>query len=183
MKKISKIIVLLSIIIIALSLSLFILFQIKINSSINSNKIILNRLDKITKDKDTYVDDNILLTTLEINNIDYIGYISIDDYDLALPIKNICSNDYFDISSACLYSKKDNLVILGTNLKNSFYNYKNYNVSDKLSLTTSLGIKLFYTINSIEVVDNIKDELSGDLVIIIKNYYDMKYVLLKCLRY
>ena len=161
---------------------LFIILNININNNIDNNKQVLKKLNSMFLSVDIALfDEKLDLVNLEVNNIDYIGTIKIEKYNLLLPVKSICNNSYLSIESACTYSKSP-LIILGTNLKDSLKNFKVYNEGDKVLFTNTLGTGVYYKIKDIIVLDNIDDILNynEDLIIAIKNYYNMEYTLLIC---
>ena len=179
-----KIILTCAITILLLSLSIFIHLNIKINISINGNKIVIEQFNNIFKTSNLeYSNEEIKnIPKLELNSTDYIGSINIEEYGLILPVQNICNNNILDTTSACNYTSTT-FTILGTNLKNSFNSYKSYNLNDKVIFTNALGEKYLYKIEKIKRVEEI-NEISqyndASLIIVVKNYYDMNYVLFIC---
>ena len=175
-----------AIIILSIPLTLFIYLNIAINiNKIKNERIITKFNDFFSEQTLEVVDDNkFYFSNIEINGTDYIGVINITRYNLLLPVESKCNNYFPNIKAACNYSK-DSLVILGTNLSNSFSNFKSYNMEDEITFTNTLGKTFQYKIEKIKRINSL-DNLSGhndDLIIVIKNYYDMEYVLLLCKAY
>jgi len=179
-----KIFLICAITILLLTLSIFIYLNIKINLSINTSNEVIEQFNNIFNNSNLeYSNEDIKNTPkLEINGDDYIGIINIAGYDLTLPVQSTCSNKFFDITNTCSYTSNP-FTILGTNLKNSFNSYKLYNVNDKVIFTNTLGEKYLYKIEKIKRVEEL-NEISqyndASLIIIVKNYYDMNYVLFIC---
>jgi len=176
-----KILFICAIIILSLSLSLFIYLNIKINISSNINKLVIDQFNSILKESSLEIsnEDIIKFPKISLNEKDYIGIINIEEYGLKLPVHSICSNNFFDTTTACNYTSKT-FTILGTNLKNSFDSYKSYSVNNKIMFTNTLGEIYEYKIQKIKRVEDIKDILQYndvDLIIVVKNYYGMNYVL------
>lgn len=163
-------------IIVFISLSLILYLNINVYSSMYKNKEVANIFNIFFQNKTLNINNNNQnnFPILEINNTDYIGIINIKG--LSIPIESKCTNKY-----NCNYSTSP-FIILGTNLKNSFSNYKLYTVNDSLEFINSLGDVYKYKINSIKRIDKLKfiEEYNEDLIIIIKDYYNLEYVLLIC---
>jgi len=167
--------------IIIISLILFILINIYINLSVFKNQEVVNIFSNIflKQNLGVYSQYKNDFSRIEINNKDYIGLININN--VSLPIEATCANSFINFKSACSYLKED-FVILGTNLKNSFNNYKLYNVNDLLIFYDGLGNSFQYKINSIKRINKLYElsKYDEDLIIVIKNYYNLEYVLLLC---
>ena len=170
-----------SIIILFVSFSIFIFLNIKIDKNINKNKQVLNTFNMIFSKQSLDISFENNLPKLQINRTDYIGIINISKNKLSLPIENKCNNSFINIQSACNYSNKS-FIILVTNLKDSFSSYKLYDVGNTITFTNMLGNIFQYKIKSIERINNLNNvnNYNEDLIIIIKNYYDMKYILFIC---
>ena len=101
-----------------------------------------------------------------------------------LPIENKCSNSFLKIQSACRYVT-NSLVIMGTNWKNSFYNYDSFELDDTIFISNSLGNKFRYHIIDIVKSNDLNQllERNQDLMIIVRNYYAgeyMGYICVQC---
>ena len=166
-----------SIIIIICFSSVFIYFNIVINSNRNRNNKVVDIFNDVWENTIDVSFDEINLPKMEIDEVDYIGVIKIENYDFILPIEY----KHRRFGSTCKYSSKP-FIILGSNLKSSFYNYKLYSVGDKVIFINTLGEEFRYRINQIdrgrkiEEISNDKD----DLVVVVKNYYDIKYIVFRC---
>ena len=101
--------------------------------------------------------------------------------DLLLPIQSECNNSFISIKSVCNYSN-ESFIILGTNLKDSFYSYNNYDINDIVVFTNTLGNTYQYRIKKIERINDLNNINSyyEDLIIVIKNYYSLEYTLFIC---
>lgn len=178
-----KILFITSITILFITILLFIIFQINISINKYNNKKVVETFNKTIKEQElapSYEYDN-NLAKLEINDTDYIGVLNITNYNLSLPIESKCQKNIIKDVSTCLYSKK-NLIILGSNLRNSFLDYKKYSINDKITFTNTLGQIFQYEVNKIERISNLEDIsiYKKDLIIAIKDYYSMNYILLLC---
>ena len=173
-----------SIIILSLSLSLFIYLNIKINIESNNNKLVIEEFNNIYDytNFDYAVESITNTANLEINGTNYIGIITIENEKMSLPIKHNCNSNILNNTTTCKYNSNP-FILLGTNLKNSFNSYKSYNINDKVIFTNTLGEKYLYKIEKIKRVEEI-NEISqyndASLIIVVKNYYDMNYVLFIC---
>lgn len=163
-------------IILFISLSLILYLNINIYLSLYKNKEVVNIFNSFfqnnTSNINKYNQGN--FSVIEINNTDYIGIINIKD--LSIPIESICSN-----KSNCNFSTGP-FIILGTNLNNSFSNYKLYKVNDSFEFINSLGDVYKYKIKSIKRINKLKliEENNEYLIIIINDYYNLEYILLIC---
>lgn len=175
-----------AIIILLITLSIFLFINININKNIKTNTKVLDILNDIFENNklenlNEFKND---LPKLQIEGTDYVGIINIPKYNLLLPIESKCNNSIINIQSTCKYSS-NSLIILGTNLKDSFPLFKSYNVEDSLSFTNMLGETYQYEIKKIKRIKNLKNisQYNEDLIIVIKNYYDMEYILFICNSY
>ena len=180
-----KIIFKLSLIILAITLGLYIYLNIKINIYINTNEQVLTKLNNLILENNQVLapsdEYNSTLPKIEIDNTDYVGILSLPTYKVLLPIQSKCNNSFLSIESSCTYSSNP-LIILGTNLKNSFTSYKLYNLNDEVTFTNTLGQTFQYKISKITRIDTLQSlsKYNDDLIIIIKNYYDVKYIIICC---
>ena len=174
---ISAIIILLS------SFSIFIFINVNITKNIKQNKKALDSINNILKEQELEIIDNTKenFPKLEIENTDYIGIINIPKNNLLLPIESKCNNRVINLQSSCKYSNNP-FIILGTNLNDSFNKVSTYNIKDSIEFTNMLGQKVQYKINKIKRINNINDisKYDGDLIIAVKDYYNMEYILLIC---
>ena len=170
-----KYILIIGIILFFIPICIFVYFNINISLSINKNKEVIDIFNNLFKNMDMMNNNPSDLPKIEINDIDYIGIININKYNLSLPIESKCNF----IKPSCNYSN-DKFIILGTNLKNSFSNYKLYSVGDVITFTNALGNISQYKIKNIKRINKLNNLLKydEDLTIIIKNYYNLEYILL-----
>lgn len=178
-----KITLISAVIILSISLSLFIFLNIKININNNLNEKIVKEFGNFFSEKDLEIADNneLKIPVFELNSTDYIGIINIEKFDIIIPVESKCNNSFMNIQSACNNSSQS-FTILGTTFKDSFKSVKLYNVNDDIAFTNALGQTYQYKIKKIKRVSNLNDFslYMGDLIIGIKNYYDMEYILLIC---
>jgi len=181
--KLKKYFLIISVIILLLPISIFIFLNININVNNNKNTKVIVEFNNIFKEQseELILDIKNNLPKLQLENTDYIGIVNIINNNLLIPVESNCNNGIFNIQSACLYSK-DKLIILGTNLKDSFSLFKEYNVDDKVTFTNMFGEKYEYKIKKIKRTDNLDNiyKYDEDLIIVVKNYYDVEYILFIC---
>jgi len=159
--------------------SIFLFINIMVNKNIDNNLEVISIFNNLfpMENKIESLEFNSNLTNLEIDGKDYVGIINIYDNKLVLPVLDKCSNKFINIESACRYTN-DGLVILGTNLNDSFSSYKLYDEGDHIIFTNMLGQNYEYKIDEIKRVNKINNiSFDGDLVIIVKDYYNMEYIL------
>lgn len=170
-----------AIIILTIPLLLFIYINITTNINLYINEKVIITFNKTFSEQTLEIADNYSnpLPKIEIEGTDYVGVINIVKENLLLPVESKCSEALLNIKSACHYSN-DNLIILGTTLKDSFFSYREYNKDDKITFTNTLGKTYQYKINKIKRINNLNklSQYNSDLIIVIKNYYDMEYILL-----
>ena len=168
-----------SIIIIICFSSVFIYFNIVINSNRNRNNKVVDIFNDVWENTIDVSFDEINLPKMEIDGVDYIGVIKIENYDFILPIEYKCRR----FGSTCKYSSKP-FIILGSNLKSSFYNYKLYSVGDIIIFMNTLGDQFRYRIKAIHRKKELEDVSfsEDDLIFVIKNYYSMEYIFFRCKR-
>lgn len=178
MKKVSLIF---SNVIIVISISLILFLRVNIYINKNKNEKFLETYNSIFRKQNLVFEQKLNLHKIEYNGTDYIGVINILKDDLLIPIQSKCNNSFISIKSVCNYSNEP-FIILGTNLKDSFYSYKKYDINDIVVLTNTLGNTYQYRIKKIERIDNLNNinNYDEDLIIVIKNYYSLEYILFIC---
>ena len=171
-----KILFILSIILLSMSLGLFLFIKINIKNNINDNKNVINEIKKMI-DFNSYTNE-INLPSVEINNENYIGVLNIPKYNLVFSVKKRCDNF---VESLCGINS-DKLHFKGSNLKDSVSIYKELNVNDEITFTNMLGNTYKYNIENIIRLKEIKniDKYNNKMVLIIKDYYQMEYVVFIC---
>jgi len=176
-----KILLLFSVSILTISISLILFLKFNVNSNKKKNEEFLKTYDNLLKQTNLVYEQEFILPKIEMNNRDYIGVINILKEDLLLPVECECNNLFFGIKSVCNYSNKP-FIILGTNLKDSFYSYQTYDINDTVMFTNALGNTFQYKIKNIKRINNLNsiDNYTEDLIIIIKNYYSLEYILFIC---
>lgn len=181
-----KLIFTFSIILLFLSIGLFLSLQIFIKINQNKNEKVMNTFNQMFQNQNIDIMDETNeneynFSKIEIDGTDYIGFLSLSYDGSSIPVESKCKKSFFSIEAACDYSK-ESFIILGNNLKGSFSSFESYDVYDLITFTNSLNQSFQYRINSIKRVDTL-DNLSkydNELIIAIKNFYDMEYVLLLC---
>lgn len=176
-----KFFLIVGIILFSISLLLILYLNIYINLCLKRNNEIVAYFNNFFKNTNVVINNKIQndFSKIEINNRDYIGFIKIDKYELSLPVESECNNFFIDFKSACFYSDSQ-FIILGTNLKNSFQNYKLYNINDIITFINSLGDSFQFKIREIKRIYTLKDliNMNEDWLLIIKDYYNLVYVVL-----
>lgn len=174
-----------SLIIILIPIIIFNIINITITQKIKINNQITTIINNTLPSPNliTIYEYPIKLPTIQINNKDYLGLLSIPKTNLLLPIESNCSNN-LTITSACLYTSTP-LIILGTTQKDSFPSFNHYTIGDTINLTNTLGQILQTKIEKITRVTSLNDlsKYNESLIIILKNYYDMNYILFICHAY
>ena len=168
-------------IILIISISLILFLRINININKNQNEKFLETYNSIFRKQNLVFEQKLNLPKIEYNGTDYIGVVNILKDNLLVPIQSKCNNSFISIKSVCNYSNKP-FIILGTNLKDSFYSYKNYDINDIVVFINTLGNTYQYRIKKIERINDLNsiDSYDEELIIIIKNYYSLEYTLFIC---
>lgn len=160
----------------------FIVQNVLILVSSHRNEKFLHTINMIFSYQDD-VENDLFFSSMEFDGRDYIGAVNFLNSDFFVPIESKCNSGIFRIQSACNYGN-DGKFIIGTNLKNSFFHYKIYGIGDSVLLMNTMGdIFKFQIIEVIRdsVIDNIVDN-NSDLIVIVKDYYNLKYIGFKCKR-
>jgi len=176
-----KYIQVISSILLLIIICIFLFININIIKNIKINKKVIDIFNNIFTIQNIEISNEFINPIIEIDNIDYLGIINIPSNNLLLPIENNCNNFYLDIKSGCKYLNNF-FIILGTNLKDSFYSYKSYNIFDTISFTNTLGKTFEYKINNIKRINNLNSLslYNGELILVIKDYYSLEYTLFIC---
>ena len=153
---------------------LFISFIVKINIDYNKNNKVIHDIEEIIPEPIESLIVDFDLYNMDINENDYIGILNIDNY--LLPIKSKCKG--LDINCK---SDDSNFIVKGNNFKSSFIMYKEMNDLSKVTFTNMLGQIFTYKIDSVKRVKNVKNiNYDGDLILIVKNYYNFEYIIYIC---
>lgn len=170
-----------SIVLILIPLIIFIFLNVKINKNIEKNNEALNVFKNTIKNDDFNIDNKYInFSKIEIQGKDYIGVIETQK-DKSIPVESKCDNNIFEIKSACLYDRKT-FIILGTTLNDSFKNFESYEIDEMITFTDTLGITSEYKIKNIKRINKLRniEQYNADLIIAIKNYYKLEYILFLC---
>lgn len=172
MKKFFQII-LISIITISSTLILFLNTNVYLNKK-NNEEFLTTYNNIFIKDNLTY-SEQLVLPKIEMNRKDYIGVINLN-----VPTQSNCNSLYININS-CLYSSKP-FIIMTFNLEGGFNHYKNYDINSILTFTNTLGNIFKYKIKNIKRINKLSNvnNYNEDLIIIIKDYYNLEYILFIC---
>lgn len=176
-----KILLSISIIILTTSITLILFLNINIYLNKKTNEKFLETYNNVFVKQNLTYSDDFTLPKIEMDGIDYIGVINILNGNSLIPIQSKCNNSFINIKSACNYSN-EKFIIMGTNLKDSFNTYKMYDVNDRVIFTNTLGYTFQYKVKNIKRIGNLNNinNYSEDLIIIIKNYYSLEYILFLC---
>lgn len=157
--------------------------------NVGNNKRILNVIgDIFYKDKvdigSSYEYEYFnMMPVLEIDGTDYVGVVKVLKDNLEVPIRSSCNDSIIGINSGCIYTNRlEQLVVVGTGLRDSFKNYDMYNVGDVIVYMNMLGDNYHYRIESIKRVDKLDDvlEYDGDMLVVVRDYVAMEYILFVC---
>ena len=170
-----------SLIVFLLCITTFIYLNYSVLLNESRNEFIVKTLKKFSNNEQSDNNDNFIFPKMEIRNKDYIGTINFLSGNLILPIKSSCDRSFFQIQSTCHYGS-NNFVILGTNLQNSIYNYALYDIDDYIILSNCLGSNFKYQIVDVKRGTSLDKllEFNYELMIVVKDYYAMEYVVFYC---
>ena len=144
----------------------------------NNNKVVLEILNNGEFYYANNNNNNIKLPNLEINNKNYIGFINIYDINLILPIESVCNNSIFSLQSLCVY-KTNPLIIMATTLSDSIKNYVDLSKNNNIIFTNNLGMSYQFEITEIKRLNKISLNYADNFIIILKNYFDGGYIIIK----
>lgn len=160
---------------------IFMFLNIKINKNIKINNEVLYIFNSIFKNNEFNIyNKNINLSKMDIQGIDYVGVIETQK-DPNIPIESKCNKKILEIKSACYYSNEP-FIILVTNLNDSFKNYELYEIEEIINFKDTQGITSQYRIKKIKRTNKLRNikQYNADLIIAIKNYYKLEYILFLC---
>ena len=179
------------VVIILFVLGLFILLNVMVCVNISNNKRVLNIIgDIFYKDKadvgSAYeYEYDWMMPILEIDGTSYVGVINVLEGDSLVPIQGGCDNSVLGINSGCVYGGSgESLIVVGTGFGDSFRNYDMYDVGDVLVYMNMVGDNYHYRVSLVDKVDELDEvfEYDGDMILVVKDYVDMEYVLFVCNR-
>ena len=153
-----------------------VVLNVNLNNNVQKNNEVISKFnDLIIKEAESSVESINKYPIIEFNNIDYVGFLIFEEY--ILPIekeKKILNSAYL--------TKGENLLIEGTNLKNSFEFYKYLTNDDTFAVVNMLSEKNEYKIKEIKHVSKDIDisQYDNDLIVMIKLYNEFNNLLILC---
>ena len=153
-----------------------------------SEEIINSLVDIANKNKDEGETDPFdeEMKVVEIDGYGYIGYLSVPELNLNLPVMS--EWDYTRLKVApCRYygsTKTDNLVICAHNFRSHFGYIGKLNVASLITFTDMEGEELAYTVTSVEILNPYDTELvkdtGDDLILYTCTYGGRTRVVVRC---
>lgn len=185
-----------TLVVIGLCLVLFAIGLLVYNSYENKkaqeqSDLIINSIVKIANDNMTNSETDPFDTEMkvvEFNGYGYIGYLTIPELNLNLPVMS--EWDYARLKvSPCRYygsAKTDNLVICAHNFKSHFGYIGKLNAGSAITFTDMEGAKQSYIVTSVEVLQPTDTEMvkdtGDDLILYTCTYGGRTRVVVRCMK-
>ena len=126
------------------------------------------------------------MKVVDINGYGYIGYLSVPELNLNLPVMSEWDYNRLKIAPCRYYgsTKTDNLVICAHNYRSHFGYIGRLNADSTVTFTDMEGVKKTYTVSSIEVLQPTDTELvkdtGDDLILYTCTYGGRTRVVVRC---
>lgn len=152
-----------------------------------ADALMLSIVDEINKNKSDEVDPfDTEMKVVDIDGYGYIGYISIPDLNINLPVMSELDADRLKIAPCRYYgsTKTDNLVVAAHNYRSHFGYLGRLKQGSTVTFTDMEGIKKTYCVTSIENLkpsdsDKVKD--TGDeLILYTCTYRGVARIVVRC---
>lgn len=155
-----------------------------------AGKTVNEIIGSIEASDDTANAENSGMKVVDIDGYGYIGYLSIPEFGLELPIMSEWDGNYKRLRIApCRQfgaADTDDLVIAGHNYSTHFGKLKNLKAGDKLSFTDMDGMKISYQVESVTTIDpdqvDLVENSNYDLVLYTCTYGGRSRVAVCCNR-
>lgn len=160
MSKLSKCFIVIGLFLIIVSISMFIYNEYEDMRAGKKSEEALSRI------KDNY-DNN--LETININNYDYMGIITIPSLNIELPVMSLFSDENLKIAPTRYYGAVDtnDLVICGHSYKTHFRYLNRLKQNDIVIFTDINGVNYIYEVLEIEILN------SKDVSKMLNSKYDL----------
>lgn len=126
------------------------------------------------------------MKVVEIDGYGYVGYLSIPDLNLNLPVISECDYSRLKVSPCRYYgsTKTDNLVIAAHNYRSHFGYIGKLESGATITFTDMEGTKKTYTVTTIEILpptetDKVKDT-GDDLILYTCTYRGVSRIVVRC---
>lgn len=126
------------------------------------------------------------MKVVEIDGYGYVGYLSIPDLNLNLPVMSECDYSRLKVSPCRYYgsTKTDNLVIAAHNYRSHFGYIGKLESGATITFTDMEGTKKTYTVTTIEILpptetDKVKDT-GDDLILYTCTYRGVSRIVVRC---
>ncbi|MCQ2514635.1 MAG: sortase [Ruminococcus sp.] len=157
--------------------------------SSNAQKISEDVVEQFETKKDTDVELEKEMPTIEIEGNYYIGILEIPDYNISLPVMDSWSYDKLKIAP-CVYSGSyfsDDIVIIGHNYSSIFNSIRFIKPNTDVYLTTADDRVLHYVVDYAETlkpeyVDKLTDKTDWDLTLLTCNKGNQTRRTVRCIR-
>ena len=188
-KGLSKIILVLGIVLFVAAMALFVVSRIAIpNNKDKAEGIIAELYNLMPEVKNGYPDSkgDVVMPSIELDTIDYIGIIEIPAYEACLPVANLWSakdvNKYPHRFSGSVYD--GSLIIGGSDNEGQLDFMKEISNGDSVHFTDTLGNRYTYTVSNIVVTEDVSyEKLSDgewDIAFFARNSYGFEYTVVRC---
>ena len=128
------------------------------------------------------------MKVVDIDGYGYIGYLSIPELSLNLPVMSEWDYPRLKVAPCRYYgsTKTDNLVICAHNFRSHFGYIGKLNVDSTIMFTDMEGVKQTYTVTSVEILQPTDTELvkdtGDDLILYTCTYGGRTRVVVRCTR-
>lgn len=126
------------------------------------------------------------MKVVDINGYGYIGYISVPNLKIDLPVMSELDQGRLKIAPCRYYgsTKTDNLVIAAHNYRSHFGYLGRLDIGSAISFTDMEGKKKSYTVTSVEILqpsdsDKVKDT-GDDLILYTCTYRGVSRIVVRC---
>ena len=162
--RVGRILILLGAVLVTSALIL-ILFNIKEGTQAGEvSDLVLTQVQEVIPEEIINEEDSLEMTVKYIDGYGYIGYLSIPNLDLELPIISDCDEERLKIAPCRQFgsSKSDDLVIAGHNYRQHFGSLPKLQIGHILEFTDMEGVISSYSVEAIQVIEPTDVEVVRD---------------------
>ena len=171
------------------SVSLVLVFQIRMHMGVQHSQKILSSMEQLLPERSPGV-PGIYLTSgmpvLEIENVDYVAMLEVPSFDLALPVADQWDNNDLSRSPIRFFgSAYDNSLIIG-----GVDDLRQFGFCDKIAhgaritVTDMTGAQFTYTVSGVDRAKHAETQWlmdpNCDLTLFCHDIYSMEYIAVRC---
>ena len=179
----------LGILLVLISLSLMIFYQVRMHLGVQQSQRIVSELDRILPERTAgvpgiYLDPG--MPVLQIEGVDYVAMIEIPSFDVTLPVANKWNVDQLSDAPARFFGSAydSTLIIGGTDHPQQFRFCDAIEHGALVIVTDMTGTQFTYAVSAVDRAEHAQTqwltEGDCDLTLFCHDVYSMEYIAVRC---